>query len=241
MLFRSSVQESDLDFSVATQAEIDMVSGDLATHEADTTSVHGISDTGDLVYTSDARLSNARTPTSHASTHASAGSDPITIAPSQVTGTAVITTDSRLSDARTPTTHASSHGSAGSDPITIANTQVTGLGTASTKNAPSTGNAASGETVLGSDTRLTDARTPTTHASSHIPGGSDEIDLTKIVALSGSFPTLPNSLYPAGALLAYGASAPYTLYRSTGSAWEQVGASSGGTTDRKSTRLNSSH
>lgn len=39
----------------------------------------------------------------HASTHGSAGSDPITIAPSQVTGTAVINSDSRLTDTRTPT------------------------------------------------------------------------------------------------------------------------------------------
>lgn len=60
---------------------------------------------GTAVITTDSRLSNARTPTSHASSHGSAGSDPITVAPSQVTGTAVITTDSRLSDARTPTAH----------------------------------------------------------------------------------------------------------------------------------------
>lgn len=40
------------------------------------------------------------------------------------------------------------------------------LGTASTKAFPASGNAASGEVVLGSDTRLTDSRTPTTHAHS---------------------------------------------------------------------------
>jgi hypothetical protein len=37
------------------------------------------------------------------------------------------------------------------------------LGTAATNNVPASGNAASGEVVLGSDTRLTDARTPTAH------------------------------------------------------------------------------
>jgi hypothetical protein len=37
------------------------------------------------VITTDSRLSNARTPTAHASTHASGGSDPITLAQSQVT------------------------------------------------------------------------------------------------------------------------------------------------------------
>lgn len=83
--------------------------------------------TGIAVITSDARLSDARTPTSHASTHASAGSDPVTLAPSQVTGTAVVTADSRLSNARTPTAHASTHAAAGSDPLTLAESQVTNL------------------------------------------------------------------------------------------------------------------
>lgn len=64
----------------------------VATHSADTTSVHGITDTSALVVTTDSRLTNARTPTAHASTHASAGSDPVTLAQSQVTGlTAALT------------------------------------------------------------------------------------------------------------------------------------------------------
>jgi hypothetical protein len=45
---------------------------------------------GTAVITSDARLSDARTPTAHASTHASGGSDAITLAQSQVTN---LTTD----------------------------------------------------------------------------------------------------------------------------------------------------
>lgn len=56
------------------------------THAADTTDVHGIADTIDLVLTDDNRLSDSRTPLAHASTHVGAGSDPITIAESQVTG-----------------------------------------------------------------------------------------------------------------------------------------------------------
>lgn len=43
-----------------------------------------------IVATNDSRLSDARTPTAHASTHASTGSDPITVAQSQVTN---LTTD----------------------------------------------------------------------------------------------------------------------------------------------------
>lgn len=60
----------------------------LSAHEADTTNVHGIADTANLVLTNDARLSNSRTPTSHAASHGSAGSDSITIAQSQVTNLA---------------------------------------------------------------------------------------------------------------------------------------------------------
>lgn len=46
------------------------------------------------------------------------------------------------------------------------------LGTASPKNVPATGNAASGEVVLGNDTRLTDARDPKahTHAITDVTG-----------------------------------------------------------------------
>lgn len=154
------------------------VAGDLSSHESATTSVHGITNTADLVYTNDSRLTDARTPTAHASTHGSTGSDPVTIANTQVTGLGTASTknvaaagdagstevvqgnDTRLTNARTPTAHAASHGSAGSDPVTIANTQVTGLGTASTVNVPAAGNAGTTEAVLGSDTRLTDQRTP---------------------------------------------------------------------------------
>lgn len=44
-------------------------------------------------------------PEAHAADHGFAGSDPITIAASQVTGTAIIEGDARLTDARTPTAH----------------------------------------------------------------------------------------------------------------------------------------
>jgi hypothetical protein len=55
----------------------------LTTHTSATTSVHGITDTANLMYTGDA-------PTAHAASHGSGGSDAITVAQSQVTG---LTTD----------------------------------------------------------------------------------------------------------------------------------------------------
>lgn len=50
----------------------------LTTHAADTTAVHGIANTANLVVTTDPRLTNSRTPTAHAASHAAAGSDPVT-------------------------------------------------------------------------------------------------------------------------------------------------------------------
>ena len=72
------------------------VAGDLTTHEGLTTSVHGISNTANLVYTSDSRLSDARTPTAHATSHENGGSDELELAPSQVTGTAIVANDVHL-------------------------------------------------------------------------------------------------------------------------------------------------
>ena len=120
-------------------------------------------------------------PASHASSHASNGTDPIT--PASIG--AVATSDSRLTNSRAPTSHASSHASAGSDPITPASigaaatshshtlSAITDAGTAAAKDFPASGNATSGQVVLGSDTRLTNNRDPNSHASSHRSTGAD--------------------------------------------------------------------
>lgn len=72
---------------MATQAELDSeataragVQSNLTTHQNLTTSAHG-----GIVASTDPRLTDSRTPTAHASTHASAGADPVTLAQSQVT------------------------------------------------------------------------------------------------------------------------------------------------------------
>lgn len=121
------------------------------------------------------------TPGNHASRHAAGGADQIT--PASIG--AVATNDSRLTDSRAPTGHASSHGSAGTDPITPAAigaanaththllANVTDAGSAASLNAPTVGNASAAQVVLGSDTRLSDSRSPTSHASSHRSTGAD--------------------------------------------------------------------
>jgi hypothetical protein len=147
-------------------------------------------------------------PASHAATHGSAGTDPIT--PAAIG--AVATNDARLTNARAPTGHASSHGSAGTDPITpaaigaaLASHQhtlsaVTDAGTAASRNVPAVGNASSTEVVLGSDGRLIDSRVPTSHATSHRSTGADAI--TPVV-LTPSLTTSQNDWAPGVADVIY--------------------------------------
>jgi hypothetical protein len=62
----------------ATAAALATLDAEVDAHTADTTGVHGIADTAALVATTDPRLTNARTPTAHAASHAAAGADPVT-------------------------------------------------------------------------------------------------------------------------------------------------------------------
>lgn len=156
-------------------------------------------------------------PASHAASHATGGVDPIT--PASIG--AVATNDARLTDSRAPTGHAASHGVEGTDPLTPSSigaasashthtlSSITDAGTSASRNAPASGNATSSQVVLGSDTRLNDSRTPTSHASSHRSTGADYV---APVVLSPSLSVSQNDWTPGTADVLYiTASSPVTI------------------------------
>jgi hypothetical protein len=89
----------------------------------------------------------------------------------------VATGDSRLSDARTPLGHAATHISSGSDPINGATTAVRG-----TVELATDGESAANLVPQANDARLSNARTPTAHETTHRSGGSDALS---VLTLSG--------------------------------------------------------
>jgi microcystin-dependent protein len=63
-----------------------------------------------------------------------------------------------------------------------------GLGTSATLNVAAAGDAAVGEVVKGNDTRLTNARTPSVHATTHSSVGSDPISHNNLAGLTTGDP-----------------------------------------------------
>lgn len=77
-----------------------------------------------------------------------------------------------------PSGHATSHLSNGTDPIAVATTAVRG-----TVLLASNGGTTAATVVQANDSRLTDSRTPTTHASNHNSGGIDALDLGSLAGV----------------------------------------------------------
>lgn len=120
--------------------------------------VSGGGSAGQAVEATDSRLTNARTPTSHAGTHGVAGSDPITIAQSQVTS---LTSDLA--------------GKVATSTQVIAGTGLTGGGALTTNvtltcDFAASGSATAGKPVEATDSRLSDSRAPTGAASGDLAG-----------------------------------------------------------------------
>lgn len=172
--------------------------------KANTSHTHSESDVTNLVSDLAAKedTANKGAANGYASLNSSTKVPIAQIPTGSTSSTVCIGNDSRLSDARTPTAHAASHGSGQSDAITIAESQVTNLTTdLAAKEATANKGQASGYASLdgstkvpiaqiptgsssstvciGNDSRLSDARTPTAHASSHASGGGDPVTLAE--------------------------------------------------------------
>ena len=167
----------------------------LASHEADTTSVHGIADTALLVRTSDTgTVATAMIADSAVTSAKIADATIVTgdLADSAVTSAkiadgAVVTAD--LADSAVTSAkiadgtivNADVNASAAIAATKVAGTAVTQADTGTVTNTMLAGSIAAakvtGTAVVTGDSRLSDARTPTAHAASHGTGQSDAITI----------------------------------------------------------------
>jgi hypothetical protein len=152
------------------------VSGQIATHNSVTTSVHGIANTANLVLTNDARLSAATTSVSGLMSSTDKSKLDGVASGAEVNVNADWTAAS--GDAQIlnkPNTFAPSAHSHAITDVTDLQTTLNGK-QASGSYAPSTGispSAITGTAVVTNDSRLSDSRAPTAHKTSHATGGAD--------------------------------------------------------------------
>jgi hypothetical protein len=136
---------------------------------------------GEAVQATDTRLTDARPPTAHATSHQDLGADELSIA--GLSGLAA--------DTQTPTAHAASHQDLGTDELSIAG--LSGL--AADAQLP-TAHAASHQdlgadelSIAGLSGLAADAQTPTAHATSHQDAGADELSIAGLSGLAADAQT----------------------------------------------------
>ena len=163
------------------------------------------------------------TPSAHAASHASTGSDAITVAQSQVTN---LTTDLA---AKVPTTR-TVNGKALSSDVTltasdvsaVASTRIVSAGTglsgggdlSANRTLSVTYGTTANTAAQGNDSRLSDARTPTSHAASHASTGSDSLSLAASQITSGTL---------AASRIASGGTASTSVFLRGDQTWQGVG------------------
>ena len=125
------------------QALINLIKSKLGSSAYKNTPSSGNASNTEVVLGSDSRLTDSRTPTSHTHTKTDISDFPNSMPASDVYSWAKESTKPSYTYSE------------------ISNTPT--LGTAAAKDVPVTGNAGNSEVVLGSDSRLTDSRTPTSH------------------------------------------------------------------------------
>jgi len=154
----------------------------------------------------DSRLSDSRTPTAHASSHFTGGGDALTaanigaVATSAVaaaSGVASLDAGTKIPIAQVPTGTSGSTVALGNHTHSIyqlTSEKAAASGYASLDSgvkvpiAQLPTGTSSTTVAIGNDSRLSDARTPTAHASSHLYTGSDAITLTVAVASAAARP-----------------------------------------------------
>ena len=121
----------------------------------------------------------------------------LTVSYGTAAGTACQGNDARLSNARTPTAHKTTHKTGGTDALTpadigavpttvqvIAGTGLSGGGSlAANRTLAVTYGTAAGTACQGNDARLSNARTPTAHKTTHKTGGTDALTPADIGAV----------------------------------------------------------
>lgn len=119
---------------------------------------------GELVKGDDTRLTDPRDPTDHDHDWTSVTNTPTTRSGYGITDVPLYTDLAAHTNLTVGAHGISSFGYtiASAASAAVARTNL-GLGTAATRDVPASGNAATNQAVLGNDTRLTDARTPTAH------------------------------------------------------------------------------
>ncbi len=177
----------------------------LASHEADTTSIHGIPNTALLVATSDTG----------------------TVATAMIADSAV--TSAKIADGTI--VNADVNASAAIAATKVAGTAVTQADTGTVTNTMLAGSIApakvTGTAVVTGDSRLSDARTPTAHAASHGTGQSDAITIAP-AQVTGT--AVVNTLVDAKGDLLTATAADTPARLAVGSNGDLLVASSGATT-----------
>ena len=146
--------------SAADTAEATARASADSAHAGLTTSAHG-----GIVASSDSRLSDSRTPTPHATSHKHGGTDEIAVATPAANAIPKAGAGGTLADGWL------SSAIARASDVTA---EATARASADSAHAALT-TSAHGGIVASTDSRLTDARTPTSHAATHQHGGGDEI------------------------------------------------------------------
>lgn len=132
-----------------------------------------------VVKGNDTRLSDSRTPKAHKDSHKTGGTDAITPADigAATAAQGLLAENSVQLNNLSRVAISGMYGDLSGRPP---------LGTASSLNAPATGNALPSEAVKGSDTRLTNARTPLSHRTTHRTGGTDPLSPSDIGAATAA-------------------------------------------------------